>query len=143
MSDSISIDSDDPLHDKGEVLFRQVHPDLISQGQPGWSAFRPTPRDEEKLSLDRSNITTAKGSFTLHTHAKAKKSAGTWGLTVGEFETVALLCYSDPIEASEDGPANDAHAVADYNGHEKAAIKKIALALQEKAIARGKIFPDD
>jgi len=130
--------TDDPLlRDDYEVLFRQIHPDLFQHGVPSYAAFRPGPRDEGQLSVDRSTLTTANASYVLHTVGKGKKSAGTWGLTVGEFRTAGRSCHSDPVEAEGDMPANPAHAVAIYNGLDKKDMKKIGLLLSELAIARG------
>lgn len=129
------------LSDGHEVLFRQVHPDLIQHGVPGYVAFRPGPRDEGQLSVDRSTLTTPEASYVLHTEGKGKKSAGTWGLTVDEFRSVQRPCYSDPVEAEDDMPANPAHAVAIYDGLDKKEMRKIGLALAELAMARGLLHP--
>jgi len=131
------------LTDTDEVLFRQVHPDLFQHGVPGYAAFRPGPRDEGQLSVDRSSLTTAEASFLLHTEGKGSKSVGTWGVTVGEFEAAERPCRSDPLEADGDMPANPAHAVAIYEGLDKRDLKKIGLALSERAISRGRQYPDD
>lgn len=132
---------DDILTGEDEVLFRQVHPNLFQHGVPGYIAFRPGPKDDGKLSVDRSSLTTAESSYKLHTEEKRRQSAGTWGLTVGEFDAAGRTCKSDPVEAEGDEPANPAHAVAIYDGLEKKDLKKIGLALSELAIARGRLHP--
>lgn len=41
-----------PLSDAGELLHRQVHPNWIRDGRITSQAFRPTKKDDNKLSID-------------------------------------------------------------------------------------------
>ena len=49
----------DKIEDRDEVMFRQVHPDFIQQGEPSSCRFRPQSNDDGKLSVDRGSLTTA------------------------------------------------------------------------------------
>src|SRR5271155_1080117 len=45
------------LADVGELLFRQVHPTWVDDGEPSWQAFAPFKKDEGKVSIARSSKT--------------------------------------------------------------------------------------
>ena len=125
------------LSDMGELLFRQIHPDFIEDdGLPSSQPFRPTRKDENKLSVDRSSLTTAERSYLSYT-AKKYSSKAVYGLTVGEFDEEKIVCEEDP---SED---NRAHAFADYSDWPTGQQKKKAKRLRTKAIYRGKLYPLD
>ena len=130
----------DPLSEDAEVLFRQVHPSFIQNDQPSSQPFAPTPKDDNKLSVDRSALTTPAASYALHTGA-GHASAAVYGVSVGEFQAEALPCISDPLEAADGEPANVAHAYADYSGHGISQQKLKAKRLKLKAVARGQLHP--
>lgn len=130
----------DKLESEGELLFRQIHPSFIEDGEPSSQPFRPTPKDDNKLSVDRGEISTAQESFELHTSTKGLASVGVYGLTVAEFSSQSIECFSDPIEGSPGAPANPAHAFADYGPHAGSAQKNIAKRLKHAAIARGCLY---
>jgi hypothetical protein len=54
------------LTQKAEILFRQIHPQFMVSGEPTSQAFGPTIKDEGKLSVDRSELTDAKGAYELY-----------------------------------------------------------------------------
>ena len=83
-----------PLSDDEELLFRQVHPSFVRDGRPSSQAFRPTAKDEGKLSVARGSLTTPAGAFEVHTTGLGLPSAGTWAVTVGECDAVAELRWS-------------------------------------------------
>ncbi len=130
----------DPLPEDAEVLFRQVHPSFIQNEQPSSQPFAPTPKDDNKLSVDRSSLTTAGGSYALHTGSGAA-SAAVYGVSVGEFRAESIPCISDPLEAADGKPANDAHAYANYSEHGINQQKLKAKRLKLKAVARGRLHP--
>lgn len=126
-----------------ELLHRQIHPAWFEEGQPTSQGFRPTGKDDGMLSVDRSTLSTAEASFVLHRDGKGLQTAGTWGLTVGEFLAEDVRCRKDPIEASQDEPANPAHAVADFTPHGTGRCKIISKRLRNVAVGRGRLFPTD
>lgn len=131
---------DDPLSEDTEVLFRQVHPSFIQNDQPSSQPFAPTLKDNNKLSVDRSSLTTAAASHALHTGA-GHASAAVYGVSVAEFRAEALPCISDPLKAADGEPANPAHAYADYSGHGISQQKLKAKRLKLKASTRGRLYP--
>ncbi len=74
----------DALNDEDEILFRQIHPTFFEDGHVSSSPFVPTKKDEGKLSVDRSSLTTASGAFHLYT-SNGRQSAAVLGVTVIEF----------------------------------------------------------
>lgn len=129
------------LSDLHELLYRQVHPSFIEDGVPSSAAFKPTPKDEGKLSLDRSSMTDEKASYELHTEGKKLASAGVYGLLVGECLESDLSCYSDPLPATEVLPANHAHAFCDFTQVGPSRHKILAKRLKNHAVLRGRLFP--
>ena len=107
------------LSDDEEVLFRQVHPGFMQGDAPSSQSFMPTPKDDNKLSVDRSGLTTAKDSYRLFI-GNGFESTAVYGLTVGEFRGQDIPCIEDPLDASEGKAANPAHALADYEAHPQA-----------------------
>jgi hypothetical protein len=131
-----------PLSDLMEVLFRQIHPSQFTNGLPASDRFRPQPRDEGYMSVDRGALTTAAASHALFT-STGRQSAAVFGVSVGEFEAEALQCLEDPIEAKDDLPGNAAHAIVQYNKADEGKWKIISKRLCTKAIARGRLHPPD
>lgn len=121
------------------VLYRQVHPELVDEaGKPSSSVFRPTPNDENKLSVDRSKITTAKDAFELFL-SRGRSSSAVYGVTVEEFGSEELGCVADPIDCEEF--ANPAHALVDYSSFGGAQQRKKAQRIKVVALARGQLHP--
>lgn len=130
----------DKIADHDEVMFRQVHPDFIQQGEPSSCRFRPQSNDEGKLSIDRGSLTTAPQSYALYS-STGKLSAAVFGVSVGEFGNHGVTVHSDPTEATESHPANDAHALADYTSHSPSNQKTIGKRLKRDSVARGRLHP--
>ncbi len=128
------------LVDGAEMLFRQIHPDLIQDGEPASSAFRPKEADENMLSVDRSALTTPQGAFDLYT-ANGFTSAAVYGVSVGEFETNGIACEEDPLVATDQLAANPAHALASFNGYGSNKQKTLAKRIKLAAVARGLLHP--
>lgn len=129
-----------PLTSVDEVLFRQIHPNFIQDGEPASDRFKPQPNDAGLMSLDRGSLTTAAASHALYT-STGRQSAAVFGVTVGEFQAETVPCQDDPLAATATAPANPAHALADYTGHADKAQKNISKRLKRKAVARGQLHP--
>jgi hypothetical protein len=78
------------LSEDDEILFRQVHPSFVRDGRPSSQAFRPTRKDDGKLSVARGALTTAAAAFELFTSGLELPSEGTWAVSVGECREQAL-----------------------------------------------------
>ncbi len=130
----------DKIEDQDEVMFRQVHPDFIQQGEPSSCRFRPQSNDEGKLSVDRGSLTTAVQSHALYT-STGKRSAAVFGVSVAEFGSQEVAVHTDTTEATETHPANEAHALADFSAHTASKQKTIGKRLKRDAVARGRLHP--
>ncbi len=131
----------DKLIDSAEVLFRQVHPELIQDGNPASSGFRPKVSDENLLSVDRSALTSAEAAHALYTMS-GRLSAAVYGISVAEFDTQNVSCRGNPTSKTEAAEENPAHAVADFTAHGSSKQKTIGQKLKKAALARGLLYPD-
>jgi hypothetical protein len=134
--------TDTKLSDVDEVMLRQIHPTFIEDGEPSSQPFRPTPKDENKLSVDRGSKTTPAGAYDLFV-ASGLKSVAVYGVSVAEFGDQGVSCHPDAIEAGDGIVANPAHAFADYSAHADSKQKTVAKRIKLKAIARGRLHPPD
>jgi hypothetical protein len=128
------------LTEQGEILFRQVHPQFFTAGRISSQAFEAPRSHEGMLSVDRESLTAAKDSFALFTEGFGLSSACVCGVSVGEVNQHELHAYSDPVPATDDLPANPAHAIVDMSALGKKKMKKIAGRLAQIARARGILF---
>lgn len=127
-----------PLDDSEEVLFRQIHPNFYDNNHPGSVQFAPSAKDNNKLSVDRSSLTSAEASHALFT-GNGFESIAVYGVSVGEFSTEGLPSYPDPLKAEGALAANPAHAYADFSAFSTSQGKKIAKRLRNNAVKRGRL----
>lgn len=126
-----------------EILLRQIHPSYIESGNLSSQPFRPTSKDDNKLSVDRSSIFTAEQSYKHYTAELGFESVGVYGLSVGEFQGETIGCVGDPLEEdnTRGTKANPAHSLADYSVHNASQQKNVAKRLKRLAAARGCLHP--
>ncbi len=123
--------------DSNNKLFRQVHPSFV-QGNSVSSqvfssqTFRPTSKDNNKLSVYNEIVFSAKESFD-HYQSLGYISAGVVGVSKGE-------CDLENLPVNEDNLPFNGHCSIDYNGLEASAIKNKAKKLKNYATKRGWIF---
>ncbi len=125
--------SGDRLTDQEELLYRQVHPQWIRDGELKTPAFTPGSGDDGLLSVSRSSLIDAEGAWLRHTQIKRLQSAGVWSVTVREAERP---CWADPTEA----PPDDAHAVIDFRGLSRGQREALAKRLKDAAQLRGCLY---
>jgi hypothetical protein len=130
-----------PLSDDEELLLRQVHPSFVRDGRPSSQSFRPTNKDEGKLSVARGSLTTAAGAFELHTVGLELPSAGTWAVTVGECREQVLNVVPDPLTSPPEKVADPTHALVDFTPHSKSQGEAKGARLARKAVERGRLHP--
>ena len=129
-----------PLCDGDEVLFRQIHPSFYDNSYPSSGPFAPSAKDDSKLSVDRSSLTTAAASHALFT-GNGFASVAVYGVSVAEFNAESLPCHPDPLRAEGALAANPAHAYADFSAFNPSQSKKIAKRLRNNAVQRGRLYP--
>ncbi len=132
-----------PLNDDNELLLRQVHPSFVREGRLSSQAFRPTPKDQRKLSVSRGALTTPSEAHRFFTQILHLLSAGSWAVTVGEAKSNELPAIAEPVDASPERTADPAHAFIDFRGvsSKNKAEAKGAL-LSRAASERGRLHPD-
>ena len=69
----------EPLINEDEVLFRQIHPNCIHNGEPASDRFKPLPNDKGKMSVDRGSLTDAAASHALYT-STGNQSGAVYGV---------------------------------------------------------------
>lgn len=125
--------------DSNIQLFRQVHPsfvqgDSVSSQVFSSQTFRPTPKDENKLSVYSETLFTAKESFD-HYSDLGYTSAGVVSVFKSE-------CDLEELPVNEDNEPFEGHCSIDYNGLDASTIKKKAKKLKNYASKRGWLFLD-
>lgn len=126
----------EPLDDKEENLHRQVNPSWVHEGRVSSQAFRPTPKDNGRLSVDRASICSAQESFERFV-ANKWSSTGVWAVTVGETIDAGLKAYPD---RDPPGQSNPAHAYVHFSDLPKNQVKKKAQVLAGHAHQRGCVY---
>ena len=125
----------DALTTLDELLWRQIHPKFVQDGRATSQAFRPSPKDEDQLSVDRGHLTTAADSHSRYVRS-GFESAGILAVTIGECGYHGLPVYSDPVP--EGDHPNPAHALVDYRAlPSRGRREAVAKMLTANALARG------
>ena len=112
------------------IVYRQIHPSFVQAGFPTSQAFRPTPKDESKLSVYDGDQITAENAFQHYINDLNLSSVGVMGLTVSECLEESLTVCSDPEPFRE-------HAVIDFSGVSDKDCRNKSKKLQSKAVHRG------
>ncbi|MFY8214290.1 MAG: hypothetical protein ACOVKJ_07505 [Flavobacterium sp.] len=122
--------------DKETVIHRQVNPSFIQADVISVQAFsvtsqtfKPTPKDEFKLSVYNGNKYTAEESFN-HFIEFGYPSAGVLSLQVSE-------CSTESLNVQEDNNPFDGHSYVDFTGLSGSSIEKKAKKLKKYATERG------
>lgn len=115
------------------LLLRQIHPSFVQDGHPSSQAFRPTPKDESKLSVYDGDQISASASWSHYTDVLKLESSGVMAVTLVECNTLTLSVTSDP------GPFPE-HALIDFSAHSKSVTEKKAKWLKARAVARGWLY---
>ena len=115
------------------VLLRQIHPSFSQDGRVTSQAFRPTPKDENQLSVYDGDQIAPEPSWEHYTGQLNFASVGVMGITVAECATLSLSAQPDPEPFPE-------HAIIDFTAFSKNLIEKKAKRLRAKAVARNWLY---
>lgn len=130
-------DDEHELTADGEHLWRQAAPaHLVQDGTVSYLVFRPTSRDDRKLSVFRETVVTAKEAYDNHVDA-GRASLGTLGVRVGQVRDTDLRAIDDST-TSDDLPAG--HAFIDFRPLTKRQTNTAAERLLRQATANGWAF---
>jgi hypothetical protein len=97
------------------ILLRQIHPSWVQQGRVTSQAFRPTPKDESKLSVYDGDQIEPEPAWRHFTATLGFQSAGVLGITVSECTDLELKVTPDPEPFPE-------HVLIDYSGFEQKVV---------------------
>lgn len=113
------------------LLFRQIHPNFIDRGGRVTSqAFKPFPRDDNRLSVYDGDQITAEDAWRHYVHTLNNASAGVMAVTVAE-------CRDHDLRPEHDPDPFPQHAVIDFSGLSKKCIRSAAKKLAACADRRG------
>ncbi len=118
------------------LLLRQVHPSFIQDGRVTSQVFRPTPKDEQLLSVDNGDDVTPRNSWLRFTDTLGCKSIGVMAVSQSQ-------CIEQELQIIEDGHPYPEHCSIKFSDFEKKDIEKKAKLLRAKAEERGWLFSAD
>jgi hypothetical protein len=123
-----------PLEDEAEVLLRQVHPlQYLVDGTLSSVAFYPSEDDQGVMSTRRQAIGAERACLDwLEDH----ESAGTWGVSVGEFAAHTVETTDDSSLPGQP----EGHASADYTHMTGGASRKKGRKIRDHAQDRGPLY---
>jgi hypothetical protein len=105
------------------LLLRQIHPSFVQEGRVTSQAFRPTPKDEDQLSVYNGDSINARNSWEHYTATLNLASDGVMALTKAECDAEALNIVEDAVPFPE-------HCSIDFSGltdpEQKKKSKKLA-----------------
>lgn len=114
-------------------LLRQIHPSFVQAGRVTSQAFRPTPKDEQRLSVYDGDQIQPQAAWQHFTQNPACNSAGVLAVSKGE-------CDGEQLPVVADGVPFPEHCYLDYSAFDKNTIEKKAKALSRFAQSRGWLF---
>ena len=114
-------------------LYRQIHPNFVQNGRPTSQAFRPTPKDENKLSAYNGDRIQPEASWKHYTDMLGLASAGVMAVTTAE-------CIAHSLSVTADETPYPEHCTIDFSSLVKREIEKTAKILAESAIQRGWLY---
>lgn len=117
------------------LLLRQIHPSFVKLGRVTSQAFRPTPKDEQKLSVYDGDLIEPAAAW-LHYRKRNFKSVGVMAVTVGECEKEGLVARSSPQHFPE-------HAEIDFQDLNTNQCESKGKRLRSLADARGWLYEAD
>jgi hypothetical protein len=117
-------------------LLRQVHPAWIQAGRATSQVFRPTPKDQNRLSVHDGDLITPQDAWRHFTEVLGWPSSGVLGVTVGECRSRDLQAFSDPAPYPQ-------HAVIDFGSLGRAEVERKSKQLKSDAEVRGWLYRPD
>lgn len=120
--------------DGDTLLLRQVNPAFVQNGVVSSQAFRPTPKDDDLLSVYDGDMMSAQDSFDHFSQNPLCRSVGVVAVSVAECASLDLTARPDPAPFPE-------HAVIDFSTvGSKGAIERKARELRAMSAQRGWLY---
>ena len=115
------------------LLYRQIHPHFIVEGEAQSVAFRPSRKDRCCLSVYDSDKITAEEAWRHFTSTLKLKSGGIMAVTVDE-------CHKMGLKVDPDYKPYPTHVSINFGTSNKSRIRVLSEYLITVACARGWIF---
>lgn len=115
------------------LLLRQINPSFLQAGRVTSQAFRPTPKDENLLSVYDGDQIQPLAAWHHFTTTPGCRSAGVMAVTHAE-------CTTEQLPINPDGVPFPEHVSIDFSAFGKGEIEKKAKVLVRQAQARGWLF---
>uniref|UniRef100_Q3APY7 Uncharacterized protein n=1 Tax=Chlorobium chlorochromatii (strain CaD3) TaxID=340177 RepID=Q3APY7_CHLCH len=115
------------------LLLRQIHPNFVQDGHLSSQAFRPTPKDEQQLSVYDGDMILPLDAWEHYNNILGLTSCGVMAVNVAECTVLELPVMSDPQPFPE-------HVLIDFSAYNKREIEKKAKLLKAKAEVRGWLY---
>lgn len=115
------------------LLLRQIHPAFVQADRVTSQAFRPTPKDQQLLSVYDGDMISAAAAYQHFTSMPNCQSHGVLAVTVQECIELNLSARPDPDLFPE-------HAVIDFTGLSNNQCEKKGKHLCSMALQRGWLF---
>lgn len=112
------------------LLHRLVHRTWVRRGKPTSQAFKPTAKDEGRLSLYDGDRIAAEGAWRHYTEEQGFSSVGVISVTPTE-------CHGAGVRVIADGRPYPEQVTVDFDGLSRKAIQTAASALSMAARERG------
>lgn len=119
---------------EANLLLRQVNPSWVHLGRPTSLTFRPTKKDEGKLSTYDGDAITPPSAWAHFTETLKFQSVGVLACSIGEFREENLSAESDPL------PDFPQHVSVDYSAYSKGEIERKSKRLTSLATGRGWLY---
>lgn len=114
------------------LLLRQINPQFVQEGRVTSQAFRPTPKDKQKLSAYNGDLISPEDSWR-HFNSGGYPSVGVQAVTVAECGREGLPARPDPTPFPE-------HAEIDFTGYTNNQCDKKSKRLRSLAETRGWLY---
>lgn len=115
------------------LLLRQINPSFIQAGRVTSQAFRPTPKDENLLSVYDGDKIQPQAAWQHFTATPDCRSDGV--MAVSHIE-----CTAEQLTIIPDGIPFPAHVSIDFSAFSKSEVEKKAKVLTRHAQTRGWLF---
>lgn len=119
------------------LVIREIHPNWIVNSRLSSQAFKPTKKDNSKLSLRNSEKISPIESYKFQTEKLNFQSAGNCAIKISEVAEVALQCIESPITTE---PVDPSHCHIDFSGLTGGQIQTKADKLVNFARTRGFLY---
>ncbi len=115
------------------LLLRQVHPSFVQAGKITSQVFRPTPKDQEKLSVYNGDMMPPQTAWEHFTARPECRSLGILAICKNE-------CSEQQLPVVEDADPFPEHCTIDFSSFSKNEIEKKAKILKVLAERRGWLY---